>query len=208
MTLMKPTRRQQQILDFIAKYIEQQGISPSIREICAHFGLKSPSGVHRILKSLEKKGYLRSSPGKKRAWSLVEKPKSIRKMPVLGRIAAGIPIEAQSDVLEELPIDCSVFGHEGCFGLYVKGDSMIEAHIEDGDIAVIRPCSQVENGQIAAVQVEDLLTEATLKIVKRTDQAIELHAANPMYEPLVFRGEDAQKVRILGRLAGIIRRRA
>jgi len=204
---MKPTRRQKQVLDFIEKHIEREGISPSIREICEHFGLKSTSGVHRILRSLEKKGYLSSIPGKKRAWRPVNRPFSPKKMPVLGRIAAGIPIEAQDDLLEELQVDCSVFGHEDCFGLYVKGDSMIDAHIEDGDIAVIRPCPDVESGQIAAVQVEGLLLEATLKIIKKTGDKVELHAANPAYEPLVFKGKEAKRVHILGRLAGIIRRR-
>jgi len=204
---MEPTRRQRQILDFIQKRIDQEGISPSIREICEHFGLKSPSGVHRMLKSLEKKGYISPVSGKKRAWRPTVRRIPFRKMPVLGRIAAGLPVEAQRDLIEELPVDCSLFGNEGCFGLYVKGDSMIGAHIEDGDIAVICPCPDIESGQIAAVQVEDLLTEATLKIVKKTSDAIELHAANPAYKPLVFKKEDAGQVRILGKLAGIIRRK-
>ncbi len=202
---MEPTKREKQVLEFIIKYMSREGISPSIREICQHFDLKSPAGVHKILKALEKKGLLKSTKGRKRTWRPAGGP-FFKKMPVVGRIAAGIPIEAQSDLIEELPVDCSIFGHEGCFGLYVKGDSMIGAHIEDGDIAIIRPCSDVESGQIAAVQVEGLLTEATLKVVKKRPDRLELHAENPAYSPLVFNGNEVNRVRILGRLAGIIRR--
>jgi len=203
---MEITKRQKQVLDFIRQEIRDKGVPPSVREICSHFGLRSPAGVHRILKALERKGYLASARGKKRSWRLAEGVPAGRGIPVLGRIAAGLPIEAQQEQAEELPVDCTLFGSEGCFGLYVRGDSMEGLHIADGDIAIIRPCGDVEQGEVAAVMVEDVLPEATLKVVKKGEGRIELHAANPLYEPLVFRGKEAGRVRILGRLAGIIRR--
>ena len=201
------TKRQREILDFIKEYLEKEGIPPSVREICERFGLKSPASVHKILKNLEKKGVLSSKQGKKRSWLPIEPRKKQGRIPVLGTIAAGQPLEAQENLLEELPVDESLFGCHGCFGLYVKGDSMIDLHITDGDIAIIKPCNDVEDGEIAAVMVDDLLTEATLKIVKKKPGQVELHAANPAYPPLVFKGQEAEKITILGSLAGIIRRR-
>ena len=212
MDRMELTKRQKQVLDFIKQHIENQGIAPSVREICDHFGLKGPAGVHRILKILESKGFLSSSPGKKRSWRLTEKVRGLVPaggIPVLGQIAAGLPIEAQENRVEELPVDpAGLFGKESCFALYVRGDSMVDAHITDGDIAVIQPADEVNDGEIAAVLVEGILPEATLKIVRRRKGSIELHAANPLYKPMVFHGRDAADVRILGRLAGIIRRTA
>jgi repressor LexA len=203
---MEITDRQKQILEFIRSHIEQEGIAPSVREICSHFGLKGPAGVHRILKILERKGFLASSPGKKRTWRLTEKVSRIRGIPLLGQIAAGLPIDAVENHSEELPVDAAMFGCDSCFALYVKGDSMIDAHITDGDIAVIHACQDVDNGEIAAVLVDGLLPEATLKIVKKRKDGVELHAANPLYEPLVFVGTRASSVRILGRFAGLIRK--
>ena len=207
---MELTERQRQVLDFIRQHIMEQGIAPSVREICTHFGLRGPAGIHRILKALENKGFLTSTPGKKRSWRLTEKvrPGGVTGgIPLLGQIAAGLPIEAQENRIEELPVDCAgLFGRDSCFALYVRGDSMIDAHIADGDIAVIQPAEEVNDGDIAAVLVEGLLPEATLKIVRRRNGAIELHAANPLYEPMIFSARKAAGVRVLGRLAGIIRR--
>ena len=200
------TKRQKEILDFIGHHIKEHGICPSVREICSHFGLKGPAGVHRILKILEREGYLSSIPGKKRTWRLSNRLSFRPGIPVLGSIAAGLPIEAQEDLAEELPVDARLFGSESCFGLYVKGDSMIDAHITHGDIAVIQPAQEVEDGQIAAVMVDGILNEATLKIFRKRNGRIELHAANPAYDPLVFEGKEAARVHVLGRLAGIIRK--
>jgi repressor LexA len=106
----------------------------------------------------------------------------------------------------ELPIAPSLFGCTQCFGLRVKGASMIDAHIVDGDLAIIRPCKRVEKGEIAAVMVQDLLPEATLKIVRWTQNALSLHPANAAYETLVFRGPRRQRVSILGKFVGLVRR--
>ncbi len=202
---MELTPRQRSVLEFIREYQASNGIAPSVREVCAHLGLKSPGGIHRILRVLEAKGYLTSSPGKKRSWCVRG---SVRggSIPLLGRIAAGVPIQAQEDLEEDLPVDPALFGTSECFGLRVQGDSMVEVHIADGDLAIIRPQEDAEDGQIVAVMVDNILPEATLKILRRRNGAVELHAANSDYPPMVFKGRDRARVRILGRLVGVIRR--
>ena len=103
-------------------------------------------------------------------------------------------------------MDPTFYGHEGCFAVRVTGDSMIGVHIRDGDLAVIRPQQNVENGEIAAVLVEGLLTEATLKIVRKARSLLELHSANPDYPPLCFKGRARGRVKIVGKYAGLIRK--
>ena len=203
---MTITKRQKEVLDFISRYQDKHGLSPSIREICTGLGLKSPGSMYKIIRALEEKGYLESSKGRKRSWRIKGR-RPVKRIPLLGRIAAGIPIDAEENVEEELPIDPSLFGVSECFALRVQGDSMTEAHIEDGDIAIISPQDYVENGQIAAVIVANLLPEATLKIVRRNKDSIELHSANSRYPPIVFHGPDLEKVRIVGKYVGIIRRK-
>jgi len=202
---MNLTPRQKSVLEFIRTCQQRTGIIPSVREICAHLGLKGPAGIHRILRLLEKKGYLVSTPGKKRSWRLPGGPPR-RSIPVLGEIAAGVPIHAQENREEELPVDSSLFGADECFALRIQGDSMIEAYIADGDLAIIRPQDNADNGQIVAVMVDNILPEATLKILRKKSTAVELHAANSRYPPLVFRGRQRGRVKILGRLIGVIRR--
>jgi repressor LexA len=99
-----------------------------------------------------------------------------------------------------------MFGCDNCFGLRVGGDSMIEAHILDGDLAIIRPQRQVENGEIAAVTVEGTLPEATLKIIRRDQHSMSLVPANSTYAPLVFKGPQRKRVAIIGKLVGVVRR--
>ena len=202
---MDLTKRQAEILQYVRFHQQEFGIMPTVREICDHFGLTGPAGIHRILHVLVEKGRLAVTNGKKRSWRIpgMYGGKSI---PVIGRIAAGMPILAVANREDELPVDPSVFGHEDCFALRVQGDSMIEAHIEDGDLAIIRPQSHVESGQIAAVIVEDVLHEATLKTVHKTRYATELHSENSAYDPLVFSGRQRGRIRIIGRFVGIIRR--
>ncbi|WP_435050938.1 LexA family protein [Desulfosarcina widdelii] len=106
----------------------------------------------------------------------------------------------------ELPIAPSLFGCTRCFGLRVKRDSMIDAHIMDGDLAIIRPGQRVENGEIAAVMVQDLLLEATLKIVRRTKSSLSLHPVNAAYDVMVFKGPRRKRVSILGKFVRVVRR--
>ena len=199
------TPRQSSVLACIKSHQEKHGISPTVREICAHLGLRGPAGIHKILHQLIGKGALVSKPGKQRSWLLASGP-ARKSIPLFGSIAAGQPIEALGDQEEDLPLDPGLFGCDSCFALRVQGDSMIEAHIVDGDLAIIRPQSTVYSGQIAAVQVVDLLHEATLKIFRRRKGRIELHSANSAYSPIIFLDEERAKVTIVGRLIGVIRR--
>ncbi len=214
---MKVTPRERQILNFIGSFHRTRGHGPSIREICSGIGLKSPGSLYKIIKRLEEKGLLKTTRGRSRTIRLtgagrtllrphVAAGKRVRKIPLLGRIAAGEPIDADQELLEELGCDPGLFGASECFALLVKGDSLIEKHIRPGDIAVIRPAQEVANGEIGAVIVDGLLPEAVLKIVRYKKDSLELHSANPAYPPLVFRQEEQGRVRIIGRLAGIIRR--
>lgn len=199
------TPRQRSVLAFIVDYQKENNIAPTVREIRDYLGLQSPGGIHRILNILKDKGYLLSESGKNRSWRLAGDI-SGRGIPIVGNIAAGGPIEAIENIEEELKVEPEVFGCDRCFGVRVHGDSMLGAHIADGDVAIIRPQSKVENGEIAAVLVEDVLTEATLKIVQLSNTALTLKSANPKYRSMVFRWRGRERVRILGKFVGIIRR--
>ncbi|MGD9368626.1 MAG: transcriptional repressor LexA [Desulfobacteraceae bacterium] len=199
------TPRQRSVLDFIVAFQKEHRMAPTVREIGEHLGLSAPAGIHRLLNVLKDKGYILAEPGKKRSWRLARKI-SGSGIPLLGAVAAGVPIDAVENVEEELMVDPGLFGYKRCFGLRVRGDSMIGANIADGDIAIIRPQRQVNNGEIAAVLVEDLLTEATLKIVQLTKTALTLKAANPKYRSLVFRYSSRERVSIIGKYVGIVRR--
>jgi len=199
------TPRQKSVLDFIIAFQQEHRMAPTVREICAHLGLRGPAGIHRILGVLKEKGYIISEPGKKRSWRF-SKENTGKGIPLVGTIAAGVPIEAIENFEEELAISPGLFGCDNCFGLRVSGDSMIKAHILDGDLAIIRPQERVENGEIAAVIVKGSLPEATLKIVHRDRYSLSLVPANSALSPLVFKGPQRKQVRILGKLVGVIRR--
>lgn len=199
------TPRQKSVLDFIISFQEAHRMAPTVREITAHLGLNAPAGIHRILNVLKNKGYVTAEAGKKRSWRFSKEIPG-RGIPLIGAIAAGTPLEAVENIEEELSVSPSVFGCDECFGLRVKGDSMIDAHIMDGDLAIIRPQKWVESGEIAAVLVRDLLTEATLKIIRRTRATLTLVPANPVYSPLEFKGPRRSLVSIIGRFVGVVRR--
>ncbi|MCX5862677.1 MAG: transcriptional repressor LexA [Desulfomonile sp.] len=198
------TNRQKEIIDFIREFQHRQGFPPSLREICKALGLTSPGSMIKHMRSLESEGFIRRIPGKKRAWSLIGLSSRIC-IPLIGRIAAGTPILAEENREDDLPVDPGLFGSKEAFALRVSGDSMVDAQIRDGDLAIIRPQDDAENGWIVAVLVQGLETEATLKIFRRKNEEIELHAANPAYEPVVFKKEEQSRVKILGKLIGIIR---
>ena len=201
---MSITTRQKQLLDLIEQFLRQEGIPPSIRDMCSALGLVSPGSLLRHLRILESQGYLTRIPGKKRTWKPANL-KPVNSIPLLGRIAAGQPILAEQHVEDNLPFDPKLFGSSDAFALTVKGDSMVGLQIRDGDIAIIRPQEEVEIGEITAVIVEGMETEATLKVFYRKKENIELHAANPVYKPLVFKGKERAKIRILGKLVGVVR---
>lgn len=198
------TDRQQDVLNHIRQFQTERGFGPTVREICAGLGLSSPGSLIKHLRGLENEGLLAREPGKKRTWKLIGVPAS-PSVPLLGRIAAGSPILAQENRETDLPIDPTLFGCDTAFALRVQGDSLIEAHVQDGDLAIIKPQEEIHDGQIAAVLVEGLEAEATLKVLRRRKGRLELHAANSRYLPLIFEGPDRNRVRILGRLVGVIR---
>ena len=199
------TPRQRSVLTVINDYQCKFSIAPTVREIAAHLGLKSPGSIHRILNILKAKGYLASDAAKMRSWRSL-KPSAAKGIPLIGNIAGGRPIESIERLEETLAISPELFGCERCFGLRVRGDSMSGVHIMDGDFAIISMQQDVENGQIAAVLVEDLLTEATLKIVCSEGNVLTLAPANRRYRPLVFKGDERGRVTIVGKLTGIVRR--
>lgn len=199
------TDRQHQVLSFIIDYQQKNAMAPTVREIGKHVGLRSSSGVHRILRVLKSKGYLKTEPAKNRAWRFTGAITQSG-LPLVGTIAAGKPIDALNDVEAELEVSPRLFGCDDCFALRVKGDSMIDAHIMEGDLAVIRPQADVENGEIAAVMVADLLNEATLKIVQRYRHTLTLVSANKAYKPMTFTGNERKQVSLIGKMVGLIRK--
>ncbi|MCL5123963.1 MAG: transcriptional repressor LexA [Deltaproteobacteria bacterium] len=203
---MSITERQKQIFEFIGTFQEREGFPPSLREICNALGLVSTGSLMKHIQSLESEGLIKGAQGRKRAWKIVNPAdRKAPSIPIVGQIAAGQPILAQENKEEELPINPSFFGSTDAFALRVKGDSMIEAHIQDGDLAIIHPQQDSENGSIVAVIVEDIEPEATLKIFRIDDDRIELRPANQSYEPLIFKGKDRSKIKVLGKLVGVIR---
>ena len=165
------TPRQLSVLNFIIEYQSLHAIAPTVREIAAHLGLRSPGGIHRVLNILRERGYIESEGSKKRTWRFCGKLPG-RGIPLIGDIAAGAPMEAIAHARDTIAIAPELFGRGNHFALKVHGDSMIEAHILDGDIAVIRSQSRVEQGRIAAVMIRDLLSEVTLKIIRRKQNTL------------------------------------
>lgn len=201
---MSITARQRQILEYMKSYQTREGFPPTIREICKALGLVSPGSLIKHLQALEREGRLTKVSGKKRAWKLTDRSSPFS-IPLIGRIAAGTPILSEQNKEDDLPVDPHLFGSHEAFALRVKGDSMIEAQIREGDLAIIRPQHEAESGEIVAVQVEGLEPEATLKIFRRRNGDIELHPANPVHKTQRFQGEERARVMILGKLIGVIR---
>lgn len=204
---MTVTTRQQEILDYITSTVESRGYPPSVREIGEAVGLSSPSTVHSHLSALVKSGRLRRDPSKPRAIEVVtdDQPSAgiarggIREVPLVGRIAAGSPILAEQDIEEVYPLPTSLIGKEPVFMLEVKGDSMIDAGILDGDLVVVRRQQDADSGDIVAALIDG--EEATVKRLRKGDGRVTLIAENPEYAPMVF----TDGVEILGRVVSVLR---
>ncbi|MGV6847234.1 MAG: transcriptional repressor LexA [Marinibacterium sp.] len=227
------TRKQLDLLDFINKRIQRDGVPPSFDEMKLALDLRSKSGIHRLITALEERGFIRRLPHRARALEILKLPESLGgqptpgfhprvidgdggqgttaanvepvamasvDLPVMGRIAAGVPIEAISHVSHHVAVPGQMLSQGEHYALEVKGDSMTGIGINDGDIVVICETSTADNGDIVVALVED--HEATLKRFMRKGNAIALEAANPAYETRVF-PED--KVKVQGRLVGLIR---
>jgi repressor LexA len=193
------TERQREIYDFIRQKIESRGYGPTVREIGQGFRIKSPNGVMCHLKALEKKGLIIREGFSARAIQLVDYKPHSASLPFLGLVAAGSPTQAvaQDDQLE---LD-QMFGGADHYVLRVRGQSMIEDHIEDGDYVVIKKKSTAENGERVVAMVND---EVTLKRYYREKNHIRLEPANKNMAPIHV--NSTQDARILGALVGVIRK--
>jgi len=200
------TERQEQVLEFIRETVAGRGYPPSVREIGEAVGLSSPSSVHAQLNSLVEAGAIRKDPAKPRAIVVVddhpveEGRGRVRNVPVLGRIAAGTPILAAENVEEILPLPVDLVGEGPVFLLEIKGDSMIDAGILEGDLVAIRSQRDANDGDIVAALIDD--EEATVKRLRRRDGKVILVSENPAYEPMEF--EDG--VELVGKVISVLRR--
>ena len=230
------TRKQIDLLEFIHRRVQRDGVPPSFDEMKEALNLKSKSGIHRLITALEERGFIRRLAHRARAIEIVKLPDSLmgdgfqprvvagtdtgaaptpaspaaepatpeghaQELPVMGRIAAGTPIEAISEVASHVSVPAQMLsGQAQHYALEVKGDSMIEAGINDGDIVVIRQQATAQNGDIVVALVEG--QEATLKRFRTRGKMIALEAANPDYETRLLRDD---QVDVQGRLVGLIR---
>ena len=229
------TKKQLDLLDFINRRLQRDGVPPSFDEMKEALDLRSKSGIHRLITALEERGFIRRLAHRARAIEIVKLPESLggapqggftprvidgdrpdapppsgaqpvsgvhaTELPLMGRIAAGVPIEAISQQSASVAVPGGMISGQGeHYALEVRGDSMIEAGINDGDVVVIRETSVADNGDIVVALVED--HEATLKRFMRKGNTIALEAANPAYETRVF-SED--RVKVQGKLVGLIR---
>lgn len=219
------TDRQKAVLAFIRDHIEETGYPPTIREIGDDLGIKSTNGVNDHLKALERKGYLERQTGKSRALKPLREPDGTpvledlnnpepeaederagdtHRVPVVGRIAAGAPVEAIENTDDVLSIGEGLVGrNDDLFALEVEGDSMIDEGIFDGDFVFVRKQQTANNGDIVAAKVDG---EATVKRFYREDGRIRLQPANERMEPIYIRAEEGRAPQILGRVVGVFRR--
>lgn len=206
------TQRQTDIMDFIVETVEARGFPPSVREICDAVGLSSPSTVHAHLGTLEEKGYLKRDPTKPRAidvrWErnigIMEDRPTVANLPIYGSIAAGPTSLAQQNHEGILPFPKDFISDAPHFVLTVKGESMIDEGILDGDLIVVRAQADASNGDIVAAQVggETGEAEATVKRLRKQAGKIILVPANPAMQPF----EAPPDTRILGKVVAVIRR--
>ncbi|MBL1437772.1 MAG: transcriptional repressor LexA [Rhodobacteraceae bacterium] len=218
------TKKQLDLLKFIHARVQAEGVSPSFDEMKEALNLRSKSGIHRLITALEERGFLRRLAHRARAIEIIKLPDSMEggfnptviegssrrsvdikvdafDLPVMGKIAAGTPIEAIQHASSSIGVPGAMLNTTGKhYALEVKGDSMIEAGINSGDIVIIHEQPDANNGDIVVALVED--QEATLKTLNRTKNSIELISANPAYETRVFTKD---QVKIQGKLVGLIR---
>ena len=198
------TERQQEVLDFIQSFSEAHGVPPTVREIGGRFHV-TPRAAFDHLRALERKGFLRrrSTVGRTSRALTLARPAAAREVPILGRIAAGAPLLAEENRDGTLPLDPSWVGGRGddVFGLRVHGESMINAHIVEGDLVLVRRQDHAQAGDIVVALVDG---EATVKRFAREPHAVILRPEHPTMAPIVVR-EGEKDVRILGKVVGLVR---
>jgi repressor LexA len=202
----KLTVTQEKVFEFLKDFLREKGFPPTLREIASHFGLRGPKAPQKTLNILERKGYIRKVPGGSRAIEILSYPQfsltQILPIPVIGKVRAGEPILAIENIEGYINLDRSLVPSKDVFLLRVEGDSMIDAHIQDGDFALVKPQPNAENGEIVVALIED---EATIKRIFKKRDLIRLEPANPKMEPLVVRRGE-KKVTIVGKVVGIFRK--
>ncbi|MDK2770545.1 MAG: transcriptional repressor LexA [Sphingomonas sp.] len=219
------TKKQHELICFIADRLAETGVSPSFEEMKDALDLKSKSGVHRLISALEERGFLRRLPNRARALEVVKMPErgepkkaapkstvvamprpapqpanDVIEIPLHGRIAAGVPIEAMEGSTM-LPVPAALLGSGDHYALEVAGDSMVEAGIFDGDYALIRRQETARDGEIVVALIDEM--EATLKYFRTEGSMVRLDPANRSYDPQRYRPD---QVRVQGKLAGLLRR--
>ena len=223
------TAKQHELLHFIQQRLDASGISPSFEEMKEALGLKSKSGIHRLISALEERGFLRRLPNRARALEVLKVPEAAKpavrndrdntvplrksppairpiaandivEVPLHGKIAAGVPIEAFEDY-NNLAVPAALLGSGEHYALEVSGDSMVEAGIFDGDYALIQKASTAREGDIVVALVDG--QDATLKYFRREGKMIRLDPANSAYEPQRY---EAGRVIVQGKLSGLLRR--
>ncbi len=219
------TKKQKNLLIFINEKLKRTGISPSYDEMRVSLNLKSKSGIHRLISALEERGFIKRLPHKARALEVIKLPENagaqdlynnfspkiikggldLNKIdneevfvPVLGKIAAGAPIEALEDKTESLPLSKSFLGSNEYFALKVEGDSMIDAGINTGDYVIIKKTNIAESGKIVVALIDD--HEATLKRMRKRGPSVALESANPAYETKIYNTERVKKQGVLASL--------
>lgn len=222
------TKKQKNLLIFINEKLKRTGISPSYDEMRMSLNLKSKSGIHRLVSALEERGFIKRLPHKARALEVIKLPENagaqdlynnfspkiikggldLNKIddeevfiPVLGKIAAGAPIEALENQTESLPLSKNFLGSNEYFALKVEGDSMIDAGINTGDYVIIKKTNIAESGKIVVALIDD--HEATLKRMRKKGPSIALESANPAYETKIYNNG---RVKIQGVLASLYRK--
>ena len=199
------TNRQRQVLEFVSTCVKETGSAPTLEEICNHFGFKSTNSARQHLKLIARKGYLQLQPSRARGIRLSHHGASqaaVNFVPLVGRIAAGDPIGAVEHVEATIPVPGDMGRGEDLFALRVHGDSMTDAGIFDGDIAIVSAQPVADNGKIAAVVIGE---DVTLKRFFRTPERVRLRAENSSYPELVFDHTNLDTIRVAGVLVGTLR---
>lgn len=200
----------ERVYQYVKQYIHENAMSPSVRDICTGANLKSTSSVHSYLKKLHDMGRIEYRPGMRRAIIIKNNDYSeeatvesssaeVTNLPVIGKITAGIPILAHEDYSESVPVSKTLIGNDECFMLRVSGNSMINAHILDGDLIIVRKQNYCDEGDIIAALIEE---EATVKRFGKMNGTPYLFPENEMYSPIPFNNENCK---IIGKVIGLHR---
>lgn len=199
--LMHLTKRQKEIYDFLCEYVAREGYAPSLEEVGAHFGLSSVATVHKHIQNLVAKGLLRKTWNRSRSIEIVDQAsENMTRIPLLGSVAAGLPIEAVATP-DSIEVPAEMVGRRECFALHVTGDSMIEDHILDGDVVILESRQTPRDGEAVVALIDR--DEATLKHFYLDGGKVRLVPANAALRPLEY---PAERVEVQGVVVGLLRR--